>query len=138
MVYNYIEPLIQGNCLTLDLPESECECVLCGFAYKMSTQSSPQPHPPQQQSDTSLSERRLSALKVVKYLFISSLIILIIGSVVLFGLSIDSIVNISANIDTIERFGVTELAVKRTERLQQQSIYCFLFCFVELLMHILF
>ncbi|CAG2169659.1 unnamed protein product [Oppiella nova] len=85
----------------------------------MSSQSPEQS--PTTASPVNITERQLSAVKVVKYLFISSLIILIIGSIVLFGLSIDSIANISTNIDTIERYGVTELALKRTERLQQQS-----------------
>ncbi|XP_054158271.1 uncharacterized protein LOC128956573 [Oppia nitens] len=57
----------------------------------------------------------------LKYLFLCSVITLIIGSGVLFGLSIDRLANISDNIDSIERFGINELAAKRTEKLQQQK-----------------
>ena len=76
---------------------------------------------PQQTANPSLTERQLSAIKVVKYLFISSLLLLIIGSIILCCISIDSIVNSSETIDTIERFGITELALKRSQQLKKQS-----------------
>ena len=68
-------------------------------------------------------KRQLSAIKVVKYLFISTLVLLIIGSFVLFCIAIDTISNTNEDIDTIEKFGITELAAKRNERLKQQSLY---------------
>lgn len=92
------------------------------FTSKMSSESPS----PQQTVNPSLTERQLSAIKVVKYLFISSLLLLIIGCFVLFCIAIDSIVNSSETIDTIERFGITELAVKRSEHLKKQSNVLFL------------
>jgi hypothetical protein len=76
---------------------------------------------PSEVMNPSLKQHQLSAIKVIKYLLISSLIILIIGAIVLFGLAIDVIINSRNGIHTVERYGITELALKHTERLQQQS-----------------
>lgn len=67
-------------------------------------------------------KEKVSGVNVVKYLLISFLIVLIIGSMVLVGVSVYEIINTSNQMLTIQNhLGITELTIRHKDVLEEQS-----------------
>lgn len=67
-------------------------------------------------------KEKVSGVNVIKYLLISFLIVLIIGSMVLVGVSVYEIINTSNQMLTIQNhLGITELTIRHKDVLEEQS-----------------